>query len=444
MYRFKIEGIKDPHEFEELIKIFLRPDEYEMSSGGKTFLVGEDKNLTKQEIFRYLEKEVGISPEWGIITGIRPVKLFGTLSEPDGDVTRAEKIFREYYLVSEEKTNLTREIYEYQQHLFGEATGDSAGIYIGIPFCPTRCLYCSFASNPEDDEAIKEYLAALHREIAACKDMMVQQGWKAESLYVGGGTPTTLSPAQLKELLAAAKDAFGGEGLKEFTVEAGRPDTVTSERMEVLKEAGVGRISINPQTMKDETLKRIGRDHTAGQVTEAFAVARAAGFDNINADIIAGLPGEDLEDFRDSIEKVLKLGAENVTANSLAVKRTSRLKEENENYHYDKGSLVRAMLSEAESALRSEGYRPYYLYRQKHMSGALENVGYCKDNKGGLYNARIMDEHQRIIALGAGGIGKAYDPVTRTLTRVPNVTNQEIYVERIDEMIKRKEQYYAY
>lgn len=248
MYRFVIQGTKDPNEFEELIKVFLRPEEYEVCMPGENdkedavFSVGEDKNQTKRQIYDYLKEETGKAPEWGIITGIRPVKLFGSLVESEGGTAGALKRFKEYYLISDEKAELTAKIYEYQQELFGREPEDSAGIYIGIPFCPTRCLYCSFASNPEDDEAIKKYLQALHKEIEAAGILMNRAGLMAESLYIGGGTPTTLSPDQLRELLVAATSAFAGKGLKEFTVEAGRPDTVTLPKMEVLRQAGVSRI----------------------------------------------------------------------------------------------------------------------------------------------------------------------------------------------------------
>lgn len=444
MYRINIEGAAHINEYEELVKIFLRPDDFEMTDEAgpevTCFTEQEEKNLTKQELFRFLEKETGVHPKWGIITGIRPVKLFGMLAA-EGAEKACEK-FENYYLVSHERTELTRNIYEYQQELFGDGESNSAGIYIGIPFCPTRCLYCSFASNPMDEGKIEKYLEALYKEIDYCGEAMEKMDWHAESIYIGGGTPTTLRPEQLDGLLSRMEEKLiSGRGnlCREITVEAGRPDTVTPEKMRVIKNHGIRRISINPQSMKQETLNAIGRDHSPQDVKAASEIARSEGIEEINADIIAGLPGEELKDFAFTLEEVIGLGADNVTVHSLAVKRSSRLKEKDPDYHYKRGRAVGEMLDHAADVLGDQGYRPYYLYRQKHMSGALENIGYCKNDAAGLYNVRIMDEHQRIIAIGAGGISKAYSPETRTLTRVPNVTNEEIYVERIDEMIERKE-----
>ena len=498
-YRIIIKGTDNLNPFDELIKVFLRPDEYILLSEAasedaygadrngsecrdiKTFIFEqqEDKDVTRQEIFDRLSCETGLAPKWGIMTGIRPVKLFGMLTrenmitalsaagngsgKPDISLIKEESIdsvkrtFREHYRVSAEKSDLTEELYRYQTELFGEADDDSCGIYIGIPFCPTRCLYCSFASNPADEQKIKKYLEALHQEIDFCGELLKKRGWYAESIYVGGGTPTTLTAEQLDELLEHAVRVLVSKGaknreLKEFTVEAGRPDTITSDKIKAMLRHGAGRISINPQSMKADTLKAIGRDHTPDDVREAFRIVRSSekeffsdlcgDTDNnriiINTDIIAGLPGEDVSDIEDTLREIIELGADNITVHSLAVKRASRLAAQDRDYHYRQGRIVAEMLDEARKMLGKADYRPYYLYRQKHMSGAQENTGYCLEGTAGIYNVRIMDEHQRIIAMGAGGISKAYDPLTRSLSRVPNVTNEEIYVERIGEMIERK------
>lgn len=441
MYKIAIKNVSNTHEYEELIKIFLRPGEFEIAdkdSGNLVFYGSDDKNRTKREIYHKLSALTGRRPEWGIITGIRPTKLFGDIKRKKGSNSSASKAMREKYLVSDAKINLIQNIYNYQLEAFGEARKNTAGIYIGIPFCPSRCLYCAFTSNNADEEGIKKYLTALYKEINAVADMMDAKGITAESIYIGGGTPTVLSENDLDELLALVNKRFLREETVEFTVEGGRPDTITPGKVRSIEKNGANRISINPQSMKDETIRLIGRNHTALEIVKAVNMTGEISSLAINMDIIAGLPGEDVSDFSNTIDQMLDLDVENITVHSLAVKRTSRLAEKDKEYHYLYGDLVRRMIDVAENKLGDAGYKPYYLYRQKHMSGALENVGYTKPGYSGLYNIRIMDEHQMIMALGAGGISKAYDFDNRTLTRIPNVSNYEVYIDRIDEMIDRK------
>lgn len=278
----------------------------------------------------------------------------------------------------------------------------------------------------------------MFREIDYASEETRRTGANLESLYIGGGTPTSLQADSLRRLLEKISGSFDIKALKEFTVEAGRPDTITEEKLYTMKEAGVDRISINPQSMNEKTLKIIGRSHTAEDIERAFDMAKKAGFDTINADLIAGLPGEDMNDFRYSLDRVLKLGAKNITLHTLSVKRASRLKEADEFYNYKNENTVEDMLSYALKHMRSQGYEPYYLYRQKHTSGNTENIGFCKDDRVSVYNIRIMEEAQSILALGAGGISKVYFPDENRLERVANVSNYEIYIDRIDEMINRK------
>ena len=314
----------------------------------------------------------------------------------------------------------------------------SLSVYIGIPFCPTRCLYCSFTSNQVGEGAILRYLAALEQEIDYAGEAAIRDGFQIESIYIGGGTPTTLDAAQLDSLLGRIRERFDLSHIREFTVEAGRPDTFTEQKLAVLRSHGVDRISINPQTMHQRTLDLIGRRHTVEQTEEAFAMAKEAGFRSINTDLIAGLPGEDAPDFAESLDQILALGADNITVHTLAVKRASRLKEMDENYHYRNEQVREEMLTQAEQRLRKADFRPYYLYRQKHTTGNTENIGYCRDDKISVYNIRIMEERQSILALGAGGISKIYFPAENRLERVANVSNYEIYIDRIDEMKDRK------
>lgn len=448
MYGLKLRNVKNTNPYEEMIKLFLLPSQYQIYTDDDdpatedmdidVFSYEGDKDLLKRKLYHALARKTGKRPKWGVLTGIRPVKLAGELRKNLGSMEDAQRHLQEAYLLEPGKARLISEIYQYQQEKLGQPEAGSAGIYVGIPFCPTRCLYCSFTSNQKGPEEIEQYLAALFQEIQFTGEQMKQSGITGESLYIGGGTPTTLTAEQLNRLLSCVKASLPLSGIKEFTVEAGRPDTITAEKLEVLRSFGAGRISINPQTMHDKTLERIGRSHTAEQTRQAFQIAGKAGIPVINADVIAGLPGENPEDFQQSLEQVLELGANNVTVHTLAVKRSSRLKEIDENFHYRQPEQTEEMLERAADTLDQKGYRPYYLYRQKHTAGNTENIGYCKDHAIGLYNVRIMEEAQSIIALGAGGITKVYYPAENRLERVPNVSNYEIYIERIEEMIERK------
>jgi len=454
LYKIKLTGIKPKNVYVELIDIFLRPDEYvcivdedEYQSGNVEFehtleFNGENynnhKNLIKQQIYLTLSKLTGKKPEWGILTGIRPVKVAGELIRATHNRENAKSLLMDFYLLSEKNAEQILKIYEHELVFLGDANENSVGIYIGIPFCPTRCLYCSFTSNLGSEKQIQDYLEALHKEIRFVGTEMLKKGQYPESIYFGGGTPTTISANQLDQLLSLVENTFNLDKCAEITVEAGRPDTITKEKLEVIAKHKIDRISINPQTMKDSTLELIGRGHSAEEIVHAFELARNAGIKIINADLIAGLPKEKCTDFEETLQKVIQLGAENITVHTLAVKRASRLKDIDSLFHYKQENVVCEMLDVAEEMLAANGYRPYYLYRQKHMAGGLENVGYCKEHTDGIYNMRIMDEHQTIIALGAGGITKVFYPDEDRLERVPNVSNYEIYIERIDEMIKRK------
>ena len=430
----------------ELIDEFMNPEDYEITDEESDDVIQVncamscDRDTVKRELYVKLTELTGRTQKWGALTGVRPVKLAGELIESMG-LEKAKERLSDFYYMSDEKIKLVTDMYLYQKELFGFADDNSAGVYIGIPFCPTRCLYCSFASNQVPPEEIEKYLPVLLYEIKNVGDRLSEEGGFAESVYIGGGTPTTLNEDQLAQLLKAVQDNFGN-GLKELSVEAGRPDTITEGKLRVLKDMGASRISINPQSMKQETLDRIGRSHTPEDIEQAFRMALETGFDVINADIIAGLPGEDPDDFRATLKRMIDIGANNITVHTLAVKRGSRLHEEDKEYHYRAAATVEEMLALSREMLADAGFRPYYLYRQKHMAGAMENTGYCKDDTACLYNVRIMDEHQSTLAMGAGGISKKYYPAENRLVRVPNVTNYQEYMTRIDEMIQRKDDNY--
>lgn len=461
MYQLYVKKEKHRYILEELVREFLRPDEYEVvmqtgvsgDSSGEEESCGErkqkgprqeaekeERDAEKRRVFDELTALTGYRPEWGTLTGVRPAKLAGEMMDAGYSEEETAAAFRERYYVNDEKTDLVLETCRNQRFLTSQPAGRTAGVYIGIPFCPTRCLYCSFASNPADPEGMRRYLEALLTEIDAVSEKMKEFQILPESVYFGGGTPTSLSAGMLEKLLSRVTERFDMSGVKEFCVEAGRPDTVTEEKLLAMKRFGVDRISINPQTMNEETLRIIGRSHSVEDITGAFSLARKCGIPKINADIIAGLPGEDTAMFQNTLQRVLALAPDNVTVHTLAVKRASRLKEENENYHYENAVHVGEMVREARRVLTEAGYRPYYMYRQKHMAGNYENVSYALPGSESVYNIRIMDEHQTIVALGAGGISKAYYPENNRLVRVPNVSNYEIYIDRLAEMIERKEQ----
>ena len=441
-----IRGVDNRHQYEELIKVFLPGKGYEIADddgsgtagNAKIFDFKGDRDALRREIYRDLEAYTGKSPEWGVLTGIRPVKLAGEMLDACGSTDEVERTLRGKYLLSENKIRLTMKTLKYQRDICGKPPENSVSMYIGIPFCPTRCLYCSFTSNQVGEEEMDRYLEALFKEMDHCSEQLQRRGMKLESLYIGGGTPTALNESQLHMLLDRITARFDTANAEEFTVEAGRPDTFTEEKLSAIKEAGADRISINPQTMKEETLEFIGRKHTVKDTVKAFEMAKKTGIECINTDLIAGLPGEDIDDFINSLETIYGLGADDITLHTLAVKRASGLKDIDSDFNYRNEETCRSMLSYAHAFLRERGYRPYYLYRQKHTSGNTENLGLCRDDKVSFYNVRIMEEAQSILALGAGGISKVYFPEENRLERVANVSNYEIYIDRIDEMIERK------
>lgn len=405
----------------------------ESAGGDKVF-----KKETKRFLYEALVGETGKTLPWGNLTGIRPTKIAMGLLEEGRTPDQAQTFLEEGHFVSREKAALAVEIAEREkQILSGIHYENGYSLYIGIPFCPTTCLYCSFTSNPivRWRERVEEYLDCLIREMRFTQEQYA--GKLLDSVYIGGGTPTTLTAAQLDRLLTALREIFDFSTVQEFTVEAGRADSITRDKLEILKKHGVGRISVNPQTMKEETLRLIGRQATAAQVKEAFALAREVGGFNINMDLILGLPGEDEADVRRTMEEILLLKPDSLTVHSLAIKRASRLAQ-----WIRENGVATIRNTDATMAIAAAGaaqmeMHPYYLYRQKNMSGNFENVGYATEGNYGIYNILIMEEKQTIVALGAGSITKRVFPDGR-IERCENVKDVAQYIERIDEMIERK------
>ncbi len=395
------------------------------------------KNWGKRVILEVMDAEL----PWGILTGVRPSKVAYAYLEEGYSELETEHILREDYRLREDKAKLCTQVAASERELLKDHKGSDVSIYAGIPFCPTRCSYCSFISNDKRayDKWAEQYVDALVHEMDSCHNLLNGRG--LQSFYMGGGTPTTLSPEQLKKVLKAADRLCHFKDLKEVTVEAGRPDTITPEKLQVLKEMGVTRISINPQTMIQRTLDVIGRKHSVEAVEEAFWMAREAGFDNINMDFIVGLPGEGPDEVRYSMEQVKKLRPDNLTVHTLAIKRSSRMNEEGAGADLlGQARQIDEMIAITARAAKELGMKPYYMYRQKNMAGNFENVGYSLPGKEGLYNIEIMEERQTILAFGAGGVSKVYFPAENRLERVPNVKGAEEYIRRIDEMIKRKQE----
>lgn len=402
----------------------------------------ETKNRMKQALYRMLQEYTRQELPWGTLTGIRPTKIPMAMLVEGKTREEIRTYMKETYYASEKKTELSIDIAERELELLKKIDYENGySLYIGIPFCPSICLYCSFSSSPIGmwKDKVDDYLDALEKEIdftaKDCKDKILN------TVYIGGGTPTTLNPEQLDRLLTKVENSFDFSGLLEYTVEAGRPDSITREKLLVLRKHNISRISINPQTMKQETLDYIGRHHTVAQTIESFQMARELGFDNINMDLIVGLPEEKIEDVRETMEQIKRLDPDNLTVHSLAIKRAAKLRmfrDEHADMHiYNSWETIDMTAKYA----KEMGMEPYYLYRQKNMAGNFENVGYAKPGKAGIYNILIMEEKQSIMALGAGASTKYVFEHGKRIERVENVKDIKNYLERIDEMIERKQKY---
>ena len=400
----------------------------------------EAKTAIKRELYNMLSKRTGKELPWGTLTGIRPTKIALTRLYEGWTEDEIRKYMADTYLTSREKIDLSVEIAEREKNLLSRVDYENGySLYVGIPFCPTTCLYCSFTSFPIGAWRGKMhlYLEALFKELEYVAHQM--KGKTLDTIYFGGGTPTALEAEELDAILTKIEETFDLSAVKEFTVEAGRPDSITEEKLRTLRAHGTTRISINPQTMKQATLDLIGRRHTVEKVKEQFRLARELGFDNINMDLIIGLPEEDINDVRDTMEQIRELAPDSVTVHSLAIKRAARLNIFRERYAGLKIENTQEMIDLTASCARSMGLVPYYLYRQKNMAGNFENVGYAVPDKECIYNILIMEERQTIVACGAGTTTKVVFPKENRLERVENVKDVEQYISRIDEMIERKQ-----
>ena len=407
----------------------------------------KSENVTDEEYellslaYPLLKKLCGFAPEWGMLTGVRPSKLImNKMLETDEET--AKDYFINHFFASPEKTELALSVAKAEIEIIKEIDEKSFSLYVSIPFCPTRCSYCSFVSHSIGTDSAKklmpEYVNKLCDEIVFTGEKAKENGLKLTSVYWGGGTPTTLSAEDLDRVLTVIEDNFDLSNCTEYTVEAGRPDTITEEKLKVLKKHNVGRISINPQTFSNSVLDAIGRKHSAELTIDKYKLAREIGFDCINMDLIAGLPTDTFESFKNSVDKAISLGAENITVHTLALKRSSTIVTQNESDCVTEKDVSK-MLDYAKKALVENGYHPYYMYRQSKALGNFENVGWCKERKECKYNVLMMEEYEHILSVGAGSVTKLLSPGIEKIERIFNYKFPFEYISRFSELLEKKE-----
>ncbi len=417
---------------------FFEEKEFDLSS--KLENESEDSFLERKTVlllFEILKKATGYVPPWGILTGVRPAKLMTTLCEETGE-EKACEYFQNELLVSEEKTRLALSVAKKEKPIIEKSKKNSFSLYISIPFCPTRCSYCSFVSHSNESakKLMPKYVELLCRELEETAKISKKLSLSLESIYIGGGTPTALSAELLKKLTLCVKENFNIPENCEYTIEAGRPDSVDDEKLDVIKNSGATRISINPQTFNDSVLEVIGRKHTGQMTEDALLAARRHGFDNINMDLIAALPTDTVESFEKTLRKTLSFEPENITVHTLALKRSSFIVTEEK----ERGDAETAqeMLSLAFKTLSENGYEPYYMYRQSKCVGNLENVGWAKRGFECEYNIYMMEECHTVLACGAGAVTKLRSPVSKNIERIFNFKYPYEYINRFDELLERK------
>ena len=400
------------------------------------------KRIINRSMFNYLNEKYDVNVPWGILTGIRPVKIVNNLLDEGMEPGDIRIHMKKQYLITDEKLDLIIDIAQRERMFIYPLSEKKISLYVSIPFCPTRCLYCSFPSHPlaKFGDLRSDYIEKLLKEARGLADIIKMQNKEIETFYIGGGTPTALEAEQLDVLIKGLFEIFDLNNIKEFTVEAGRPDSITEDKLKTLKKHNVSRISINPQTMNQKTLDIVGRKHSVEDIKDCFYMARRLGFDNINMDIILGLPGETTEMVENTMKEIVLLDPESVTVHTLALKRASELNINKDNYKdaLTGYQVMIDMIDISRRYMKEYGYNPYYMYRQKHMLGNLENIGYAKEGKECLYNMQIMEERQSNYAIGAGAVSKFVYLDENRIERVDDVKNLEVYLDRVDDMIMKK------
>lgn len=388
-------------------------------------------------LFEILTECTGYVPPWGILTGVRPAKLMTNLSKKYGEKATVEYFMNELK-VSEEKTALALMVAKNEAPIIGESEADSFSLYVAIPFCPSRCTYCSFVSHSNDSakKLIPQYVEKVCEELIYTAKIAKKLSLKLQSIYIGGGTPTVLTAEQMKKITDTIKENFDFYYIKEYTIEAGRPDSTDEAKLEVMKNSGCTRISINPQTFNNNVLSIIGRKHTAEETVDCFNLAREKGFGNINMDLIAGLPDDTLDSFKYSLDKAISMNPENITVHTLALKRSSNLV--TDKMESSTGDLATKMLSLVQNRLTEAGYIPYYMYRQSKCLGNLENVGWAKAGFEGIYNVYMMEECHTVLAVGAGAVTKLKAPNSGEIERIFNYKYPYEYINDFEQILNRK------
>ncbi|CEN86151.1 coproporphyrinogen III oxidase [[Clostridium] sordellii] len=434
----EVNSLTNYYEGENLV--ISKQESFDITKLNNEEIKKKTKTVIKRSMFKVLDKVFETYVPWGVLTGIRPVKIVHSLLDKGISESEIREILKNNYLIKDEKIDLALDIAKRERVFIYPIDKNKISLYVSIPFCPTRCVYCSFPANPmkQFGHLRDDYIKALIKEIKGLAKLLKDTNKEIETLYIGGGTPTALEADQLDTLINALFKELDLTNIKEFTVEAGRPDTITKEKLEVMKKHNVTRISINPQTMNDETLVKIGRDHNVNDIVDCFKLARSLGFDNINMDIILGLVDENLDMVRNTLEKIKELNPESLTVHTLAIKRASTLKENLDKYELTRYEEMIKMIELSMEYAKDMGLNPYYMYRQKHMLGNLENIGYSKEGFECIYNIQIMEEKQSNLAVGAGAISKYVYVDEDRIERTDNVKNVELYIERIEEMIERK------
>ncbi len=417
------------------VNLFGKNKKIEQSVADKT--EKESEIVLAQLLYDVFTSLTGITPPWGILTGVRPSKLMRTLIAENGE-KEAVKYFSDDLFVTDRKTELALSVAKAEDKIIALSGEKSFSLYVSIPFCPTRCSYCSFVSHSvaQAKKLIPDYVRLLCREIEEISVISKNLGLNLETIYFGGGTPTSLDEQSLKAITDAVASNFDVRNVREYTIEAGRPDTLNREKLEIIKNAGVSRISINPQTFNAQVLENIGRKHSPEMTLEAFSMAREAGFDNINMDFIAGLPGDTPESFRNSIDTAISLSPENITVHTLALKRAANIvtRSETDSVY----SETAKMLDYSNRALYDGGYFPYYMYRQSKTVGNNENVGWSKEGRECLYNIYMMEEIHTVLAAGGGAVTKLKNPFENRIERIFNFKYPYEYISRFDELTERK------
>lgn len=445
---FPLEKIKHEGEAEIVIETIIENDNiivnarmYSKQLTKKDTLASGDDRCNRLSLLLYdaLSQLTGFKPPWGILYGVRPARLMHATVEALGEENAKKKFLNDR--VQPQKVNLALEVMHRENQIIKLSVDNSFSLYISIPFCPSRCSYCSFVSHSIHNagDLIEPYVELLCAELKRNGEIAKELGLRLETIYFGGGTPTTLSAPQLERILNTIEASFDLSNLREYTVEAGRPDTVTKAKLDTLLNHGVGRISINPQTFNDSVLEKIGRKHTSQQTVDAYMLARECGFKNINMDFIAGLNTDTLDSFKSSIDRAIDLGAESVTVHNLALKSAAFLVTENEYYDLSQKTLAYDMIDYSYNALKDAGYYPYYMYRQSKSLGNLENVGWCREGYDCLYNVFMMDETHTVLSAGAGAVTKLKNPVTQHIDRIYNYKYPYEYINNFNEIIRRKQ-----